>query len=222
MLKTELEIKEGTSVFTSDGKEVGKISRFVLDPGTNEVTHIVVQKGWLLPEDKVVPTAMVDAASDERVVLNGKVDDLNQLPPFEETHYVELTDADRNSTGPATYRYAPAYYWYPSSVNIGYPGLGLTPYGWPPVETTRNIPADTIPLKEGSAVVSSDGKHVGNVERLFIDAETNKATHFLISHGLLFKDRKLVPAHWIKSVEEDKIHLTVPSRLLERLPSYQS
>ncbi len=222
MLKAEFQIKEGASVFTSNGKEVGKINRFVLDPATNEVTHIVVQKGWLLPEDKVIPIAMIDTATDERVVLNEKIDDFDQLPPFEETHYVELTDTDRNSTGPATYRYAPAYYWYPSSLNVGYPGFGMTPYGWPPVEVTRNIPADTIPLKEGSNVISSDGKHVGDVERLFVNVETNKAIHFLISQGLLFKDRKLVPAHWIKSVEENKVHLSVPSSLLERLPSYKS
>ena len=109
MLKAEIEIKEGTSVFTSDGKEVGKINRFVLDPATNEVTHVVVQKGWLLPEDKVIPMAMIANATEERVVLNGKIDDLDQLPPFEETHYVELTDADLNPGGPSTYRYAPAY-----------------------------------------------------------------------------------------------------------------
>ncbi len=220
MLKAEIEIKEGTSVFTSDGKEVGKINRFVLDPATNEVTHIVVQKGWLLPEDKVIPMAMIGTATEERVVLNERIDDLDQLSPFEETHYVELNDADRDPTGPSTYRYAPAYYWYPSSVNTGYPAFGPA-YGWPPVETTRNIPADTIPLKEGSAVISSDGKHVGDVERLFINAESNKATHFLISKGLLFKERKLIPAHWVRSVEEDKVHLSVPSRLLERLPSYR-
>ncbi len=222
MLKAEIEIKEGTSVFTSDGKEVGKINRFVLDPGTNEVTHVVVQKGWLLPEDKVVPTAMISTATDERVVLNQKVTDLDQLPPFEETHYLELTDADLNPTGPSRYRYAPAFYWYPPSGFIGYPGFGTAYYGWPAVETTRNIPADTVPLKEGSAVVSSDDKQVGDVERLFVDAETNQATHFLISKGLLFKERKLIPAHWIKSVEEDKVRLTVPAGLLERLPSYKS
>jgi uncharacterized protein YrrD len=217
-----MELKEGTSVFTPNGDEVGKINRFVLDPATNEVTHIVVQKGWLFPEDKVVPIAMVSTATEERVMLNQNIEDLDQLPPFEETHFVELTDADIRPTGPSTYRYAPAYYWYPPSGYIGYPEFGPGYYGWPPVETTRNIPADTVPLKEGANVMSSDGEHVGDVERLFVDPDSNRATHFLISEGLLFKERKLVPAHWVRSVEEDQVHLTVPSRLLERLPKYES
>lgn len=217
-----MELKEGTSVFTPNGDEVGRINRFVLDPATNEVTHLVVQKGWLLPEDKVVPIAMVNTATEDRIVLNHKIEDLDQLPPFEETHYVELNEPEITSPGPAAYRYAPAYYWYPPSGYIGYPEFGPVYYGWPPVETTRNIPADTVPLKEGANVMSSDGEHVGDVERLFVDRDSNRATHFLISEGLLFKERKLIPAHWVRSVEEDKVYLAVPSTVLERLPVYES
>jgi uncharacterized protein YrrD len=217
-----MELKEGTSVFTASGEEVGKINRFVLAPATNEGTHIVVQKGWLLPEDKVVPLRMISSATEERVVLNEDTGDFEQLPPFEETHYVELTEADTGPGKQPTYRYAPGYYWYPPAGYIGYPTYGLGYYGWPPVETVQNIPGDTIPLKEGSNVISSDDKHVGDVERLFVDPDSKRATHFLISQGLLFKDRKLVPADWVRSVEEDRVNLAVPSRLLERLPAYES
>jgi uncharacterized protein YrrD len=217
-----MELKEGTSVFTPNGDEVGRINRFVLDPATNEVTHIVVQKGWLLPEDKVVPIGMISTATEERVVLNQKIEDLDQLSDFEETHYIELNEPDITPAGSSTYRYSPAYYWYPPSGYIGYPGFGPGYYGWPPIETVRNIPADTVPLKEGANVMSSDGKHVGDIERLFVDRDSNRATHFLIAEGLLFKERKLIPAHWVSSVEEDKVYLAVPSTLLERLPVYQS
>jgi uncharacterized protein YrrD len=217
-----MELKEGTSVFTASGEEVGKINRFVLDPATNEVTHIVVEKGWLLPEDKVVPIGMVSTATEERVALNQTVEDLDQLPLFEETHFVALTDEEIDSAAASAYRYAPAYYWYPPAGQIGYPDFGTGYYSLPPVETTRNIPAGTVPLKEGAKVMSSDDEHVGDVERLFVDSDTNRVTHFLISEGLLFKERKLIPAHWVRSVEEDEVLLGVPSRLLERLPAYQT
>src|ERR671918_2031151 len=93
-----MELKEGTSVYTPSGDEVGKINRFVLDPATNEVTHIIVQKGWLLPEDKVVPITMVSTATEDRVVLNQQAAELDQLPPFEETHFIELTDEEIRPT----------------------------------------------------------------------------------------------------------------------------
>jgi uncharacterized protein YrrD len=247
MLKMEL--KEGTSVFTSGGKEVGKVNRFILDPATNEVTHIVVQKGWLFSEDKVVPFNMVDSATDDKVVLNENMESFDELPAFEEAHYVRAREADVSRGGNPRYRTGergqpspldesdrdetveadvsrgggprtsyPAYYWYPPHGYIGYP-VGF--YGWPPMETIRNIPGDTIPIREGTDVMSADGEHVGDIERLFVESDSNKATHFVISQGL-FKDRKLVPAHWVRTVEEDKVQLVVSSGLLEDLPAYQA
>ena len=233
MLK--LELREGAAVFTPGDEQVGKVSGFVLDPDTNEVTHLIVQKGWLLPEDKVVPFDMVRTATEEKVVLNENVEDFNELPPFEEAHYVQPPEANVAGSDTTAYRdraaqtdpdqrvyplpgFAPAYYWYPPH---GYLGNPVGYYGWPPVATTRNIPAETIPLKEGVDVISSDGKHVGDVERLFVEPNSTRATHFVISQGLLFKDRKLVPAHWVKSVSEDNVHLAVTSSVLEQLPSYE-
>jgi uncharacterized protein YrrD len=219
MLK-KMELKEGAGVFTSSGEQVGKINRFVLDPATNEVTHIVIQKGWLLPEDKVVPIRMVNSASEERVVLSRDVGDFDQLPPFEERHFVRAASEDIPQGEHATYENLPAYYWYPPAGYIGYPAYGLEYYPWPPVETRRNIPEETVPLKEGSNVMSADEKHVGDVERLLVESDSNRATHFVITRGVFLKERKLVPAQWVRSIEENKVHLIVSSQLLERLPPY--
>jgi uncharacterized protein YrrD len=217
-----VELKEGTGVFTSGGKEVGRISRFILDPATNEVTHIVVQKGWLLTEDKVVPFEMVESATEDKVVLNETRDNFNELPPFEETHFVRLSDEAVHPTGYANDRTVPGYYWYPPHGYIGYPAYGLGYGAWPPMETTQNIPEGTVPLKEGTDVISSDGEHVGDIERLLVESDSNRATHFLITQGVLFKDRKLVPSQWVKSIEDDKVHLSVSSKFLENLPPYES
>ena len=218
-----MELREGMGVFTPGGEQVGRVNRFILDPATNEVTHIVIQKGWLLPEDKVVPFEMVTSATGEKVVLNEELGDFDALPPFEETHFVRATDDrpdDPQPTPDPDYAYTPAYYWYPAQSNIGFPGLALGHYAWPSGDKKRNIPEDTVPLKEGTNVLSSDGEHVGNVERFFLEPDSNKVTHFLISQGVFFKDQKLVPAHWVKSVDEESVHLAVSSKVLERLPAY--
>lgn len=221
-MEHKMELKEGTSVFTTGGEEVGKINRVILDPGTNEVTHVVVQKGWLFTEDKVVPIEMIGSATEDKVLLKEDAGEFDELPAFEETHYIGLGEEEYRPGGHLPYsRYAPAYYWYPPSGYIGYPGYGRGFYGGWPLVTTRNIPEDTVPIREGTDVMSSDDKHVGDVERIFVDPDSNQATHFVVSQGLLFKDRKLIPAHWVTSVEEDKVHLSVASRLLERLPSYE-
>jgi uncharacterized protein YrrD len=77
-------------------------------------------------------------------------------------------------------------------------------------------------LKEGVKVIASDGKHVGNVDRLLVEPNSSRMSHFVISEGLLFKEHKLIPANWIGSASEDEVHLTVSSGVLERLPAYRS
>ena len=248
MLKMEL--REGTEVYTPNNDQVGRVTGFVLDPSTNEITHLIIQKGWLFAEDRVIPFDMVRSAGEDRVVLKDEIQDINQLPLYEETHFIRTRDAgvqrrddpglpmdrpigmstyDETNRDPITetgtsrdvtpgYRPAPAYIWYPPSGYVGYP-VGY--YGWPYMEKTRNIPEGTVPLKEGTDVISSDDKHVGDVERVLVDPDLNRATHLIISQGLLFKDRKLVPAHWVRSAEEDKVHLSVSSEMLEDLPAYE-
>lgn len=221
-MERKMELKEGTNVFTTGGEEVGKINRVILDPVTNEVTHVVVQKGWLFTEDKVVPIEMIGSATEDKVLLKEDAGEFDNLPAFEVTHYIGLGEEDYRPGGQLPYsRYATAYYWYPPSGYLGYPGYGPGFYGGRPLVTTRNIPEDTIPIREGTNVMSSDDEHVGDVERIFVDPDSNQATHFVISQGIFFKDRKLIPVHWVTSVEEDNVHLSVKSRLLERLPSYE-
>ena len=221
MVLKKMELKEGVGVFTPDGDQVGKINRFVLDPATNEVTHIVVQSGWLLPDDRVVPLEMITSATDEKVVLSNDIGDFNDLPPFEESHFVRTTDPEDPSAEYPIDTALPAYYWYPPQGYMGYPAYGMAYYPWPPAETKRNIPDETVPLKEGAHVISSDDKHVGDVETLMLEGDSNRATHFVITHGLLLKERKLVPTKWVKSVAEKQVRLVVPSELLERLPAYE-
>ena len=68
---------------------------------------------------------------------------------------------------------------------------------------------------------SSDEKHIGNVEQVIADSESNTATHFIIGKGFLLKEHKVVPASWVANVDEDKIYLSVKAPLFDRLPDYQ-
>lgn len=215
-----MQFKEGAQVFTSDGNEVGDIDRVVLDPATKEVTHLVVREGFLFTQDKVVPVDLVRSATEERVVLKA-VDDLESLPDFEETYYVQADEAEQDVTySPG---YVRPYYWYPPPHITWW---GATPYGVYPappyvVEVRRNIPEGTVPLKEGANVITVDDEHVGDIERVYADPTRDRATHLLISQGLLLKERKIIPTSWIMRVRENEVHLGVRSGLIEDLPEYE-
>lgn len=219
----EEQLKEGTSVFATDGDELGEIKRFIIDPHTNEVTHLVIG-GGLFAEDKVVPFDKVTSETDDGLVLSHEIQEYDDLPPFEETYYVEAGDYYAEGGRVDDYPPAPTgptYYWYPPYGYLGYPAYGLGTQGWPYGLTQQNIPEGTVPIQEGTDVVSADGEHVGDVERLLVDDESHHVTHFLISKGLLFKERKMVPANWIRTVMDEKVQLNVTAGVLDSLPDYE-
>lgn len=219
-----MQFKQGTEIYLENGKKVGQISRVVIDPKSKKVTHLVVEKGFLIPEDHVVPIEAVGSAGEDRVVLTGDLS-IQDLAPFEVTHYVDV-DRDEWSAGgdvPAG-SFAPSFYWYPPVGTIGgvaYPAPALGA-ATPATETHRTIPEDTVPLNEGADVVSRDGRPIGSVEQVFSDPQTNRITHFVISQGLLFKDRKMVSVSWVDTIDEDRIYLSVGAHTLERLPAYEA
>jgi uncharacterized protein YrrD len=211
-----MQLKNNATVFTADGEEAGSIDRVVLDPRTREITDVVVQKGLLFPKDKVIPVEMIASASEERVTLRKDVEDPDELPDFEETEYVSLEGEDEVL---ATYPpdHAQPLYWYP----YGMAGLQYQhpishteePYT---IKRERHIPEGTVVVNEGAKVTSADGKHVGNVERVFFDPNTDKITSFLVSKGLILKEKMLIPAEWVKGFGELEITLAVGSRTLEK------
>lgn len=226
-----MEFREGTDVLTASGEKLGEVERVVIDPRTREVTHIVVKKGFLFTEDRVLPIEVVDSADGEQVVLSQNVgDDLEAWPVFEETYTIPIDQMPNTDTlGPpgetartVSARPAPAYYWYPPA-GVGYPGgsLGLPYYPPQVVHVERNVPSGSAALKEGAAIHSADDEHVGDVERVFTDSESDAITHLLISRGLLFKSHKLIPANWISDASDDEVFLSVDRAVLERLPDYE-
>jgi uncharacterized protein YrrD len=220
-----MQFKADASVFTADGKEVGQLERVVIEPKTKEVTHIVIRKGLITKEERLIPIDRVERATEDGVTLREDTDPLEAYPMFEATAYIRVPQRPARGPEPAL--------GYPSSV---YPYTPVGPLtmqysGYPVTASstdklvedvhTRNIPEDTVALKEGAKVVSEDGEHVGNIERVYVHSEGGQATHFMISQGILFKERKIVPASWIDRVTEDEVWLAVGKDILEQVPDHR-
>lgn len=215
-----MEFVEGAKVFSADGKRVGTVDRVVLDPDTKEVTDLVIRKGFLFTEDKVVPISLVGPATEDKVTLRRQEDGMEALPNFEETHYVEadlgyVPDLRSAARPRPLLWYPPLGPWWTMGAYAGYDRPQYV------AKTEKNIPEGTVALEEGAKVISRDGKHVGDVERIFTEPQEDRATHLLISEGLILKQKKLVPTTWMSTVLEDEVHLSVNSDLVESLPEYK-
>jgi uncharacterized protein YrrD len=219
-MEQQMQFKANAEVITTNGDKVGEIDRVVIDPKTDTITHIVIREGFLFTSDKVVPVDWIKVTGEDTIVLNASKDKVDTLPDFEETHYVPREDSHYPED------YAPAYYWYPSATVDWWTDPGYrTFFGAeaPPFTkvTTRATPDGTVPLREGAKVYSSDDRHVGNVERIFADPDSERATHFVIEVGLIFKERKLIPTSWIDTMTEDEVFLGVSADFLDKLAPYK-
>jgi sporulation protein YlmC with PRC-barrel domain len=207
-----MQFRPNARVYTLDGKNVGRVDRVVLDSRTRDVIHLVVRKGFLFSEAKVVPMGLIVAATDKGVTLWGDVSDFETLPLFEDTPALQASDC-LLPTEPVA---VPPLYFYPPSG--GAPSIAVADAPTlSVVETSQSIPEGTVALKEGAKVIAHDGKCIGTVEQILVDPHLDRATDLVIAQGLLVKEKRRVPVTWMSEVKEDEVHLAVASQAIDEL-----
>ncbi len=142
-----MQFKHGAEVVTAQGHRVGSVDRVVMDPNTKEVSAIVVRKGVLFVDDKLVPVSRITSATVNHVTID--VADFDQLPNFIETEYIGIGVPQEEVLEEAVM--AEPLYWYPpiGSAMWGYPPMT----GYPPelpVAGHKQIPEGLIALHEGA------------------------------------------------------------------------
>jgi uncharacterized protein YrrD len=230
-----MQFKQGVGVRMIDGRAIGKLDRVVVDPRTKEVNYIVVRKGTFFTTDKLVPLNLIAGADDQVITLREDAGDLEQLPDFEERYYVPADDTTASPADPpgsaasagiaaaqALYPYPPAGGTMGGPPEMGGQGMmGAMTVPQPVVERTqRAIPDDSVALRPGEPVLSADGQQVGSVEQVLTAENADQVSHFIISQGTLFKDRKLIPMGWVSDIGEERVQLAVDATFLGKLPAY--
>lgn len=209
-----MQLQIGADVYTPAGDKVGSVDRVVVDPDSRKVTHFIVKRGFLFTEDKVVSMDLVDRLESQRVTLKMGEDHLDSLPEFEETHYVPL-QPKHNVYGDRSVYWYPPYLAWGRTGGIGY---AIPPYV---TRTEKNIPKDLVVLEEGTRVFSSDGEQVGKIDQLHVDTELERVSHLIISRGLVFSEKKLIPTTWLNRVGDKEVHLSIDADFFEQLPDYE-
>lgn len=214
-----MRFEKGAEVYAAEGEKIGTISRVVIDAKTRDITDLVVERGALFGDEKVIPIGLISSDNEDRIMLQETNQNVDDFLDYETTHYIpsdQITDQPSENIE--------RYYWYPP-LNFHFPTQGILPGGSVipdhVVRTETSSPEGRVAIAEGAQVISADEKHIGNVEQVLSDPASNKVTHFVVGKGFLLKEHKLVPAFWVTLVDEDKIHLSVESNMFEHLPDYQ-
>lgn len=77
----EVAVRQGARVEAADGR-VGRLDEFVVDPGTEQVTHLIMREGHLWGQREVtIPVSEIDHLEENTIYLKLGKKQVGSLPP---------------------------------------------------------------------------------------------------------------------------------------------
>jgi len=185
----ETEFAMGATASCVDGPG-GRVSRVIIDPATETVTHLVIEPKHRLGVDRLVPLDLVDTTAGD-IRLRCTVEEFGQLEPAQETELVD--DVISGLSAP----------------------MGVVS----PVPAVLQdvVPLGETDVERGDPVHALDGE-IGRVQGVLIDPDNHRVTHVLLQEGHLWGRKKVsIPVSAVTGVENG-IRLSLTKKQVEDLP----
>jgi hypothetical protein len=189
----ETQFTIGAEASCSDG-ECGDVRRFIIDPATQTVTHLVIEPKHGNAPGRLVPVDLVESTTGG-IRLRCTMAEFGHLEHADETDMVEGTGV----------------------------GIGMhdgPPMGIP--QPTQVVFQDVVPLGEtevtpGEPVHATDGE-IGHVQGFLVDSDTHRLTHVLLREGHLWGHKEVaIPVSAVTGVQNG-IRLNITKHEVEHLP----
>jgi sporulation protein YlmC with PRC-barrel domain len=217
------QLRIGAHVFSSDGKQIGTLSRIVVSGADLVVTGLVVDPGAHLGEllepggldksrDRTVPVALAKI-TDAGITLACDPAAFARLPLFERHQYVDAPV----EAGHSRFRVGEVVNYLASAF-----GLGAAPYVSENEEITFDLAPGSDALPDNAPVWrNTPHEEIGAVERTLADAATQRVTGLVIRRNSIDDRLVIVPADAISSVEDGVAHVELTDEELDHLPLYK-
>jgi sporulation protein YlmC with PRC-barrel domain len=196
----------GTRVNCTDGP-CGTLSRLIVDPENETVTHLVVEPGHRHP-GRLVPIALADAgAGAGEVGLRCSLADFGKLDAAEEQ---QVLPADGGYPMPS-----PGPRMMVGRV-LGPPLVNLSP-GAKRVDTEDFVPLGEVEVTGGDPVFATDGE-IGRIRGLVIDPGSRRVSHVLLAEGHLWgRTEVAIPISAVTKID-NIVRLSISKQQVQDLP----
>jgi len=195
----------GTDASCSDGP-CGKLSRLIVDPETQAVTHLVIRPEHKRERGRIVPIDLIDDTAGEIKIRRTKAE-FDKLDPAEET---DLLPSDPG--GPL---YNPDSAQFGGRWGLSMANLRLNDGAT--VGTHDTVPLGEVDVRRGEPVFATDGE-IGKIQGLVTDPGSHHVTHVLLEEGHLWGRKEVaIPIGSITRVD-DVIRLTIDKQQVQDLP----
>jgi hypothetical protein len=180
----------------------GRSTAIILNPITDQVTHLVVREPGLLGIERLIPVELVEESTPQRIRLRCTKDELATMQAFISTEFL-----------PAPLGFAP------------YPGEGAMfwPYVSPDPDVVvighKQIPPGEIAVHRWARVHATDSA-IGRVDEFLVDPATSHISHLVLREGRLWGQKDVtIPVAQIDHIDEDAVYLKLNKHQVGALPA---
>jgi sporulation protein YlmC with PRC-barrel domain len=197
----------GADASCSDGP-CGKLTRLIVEPETQAVTHLVIDPKHRGEWKRLVPVDLADAAAGE-IKLRCTMAEFGKLEPAEEQGLLP-SDSGHPVSNPDLARYGGSGYGGLTMANLRL-NDGVN------VATHDTVPMGEVDVRRGEPVYATDGE-IGKIQGLVIDPGSHHVTHVLLEEGHLWGRKEVaIPISSVTRVG-DIIRLTIDKQQVQDLP----
>jgi sporulation protein YlmC with PRC-barrel domain len=201
----------GSEVSCTDG-DAGELTRVVVDPVADVLTHLVVEPKGRLGLARLVPIDLVFAGeAGKPIQLGCTLAEFAHLDPAEETQFVPGTQ------GYEAYGPQQVLTWPYSTLGGAAPVPQRLLDGVSETVTYDTVPVGEVEVRRGERVHATDGE-IGHVEGLVIDPASHHVSHVLLQEGHLWGRKEVaIPISAVTSTD-DGIRLSLSKHEIGALP----
>ncbi len=194
-----MDLPINAAIYCTDGPG-GHSVAVLLNPVSDQITHVVVREPGMLGVARMVPVELVTTSTAEQIRLGCTIAKLADLPPFVSAHYIP----------------AP-----PGMITSYTMGVMLWPYVGMRLGVSidrENTDPNELAVHRGAHVNATDG-HVGEVEEFVVDQEQSRITHVVLRNGHFWDHHEvMIPVAQIDHITKDNVYLTLNKQQIRALP----
>jgi hypothetical protein len=192
----------GAQVDATDGR-CGHLTRVIVDPAADALTHLVVEPGHHEEGARLVPIDLVVSAEDDVVRLKCTREQFGRLDSAED---VQVLQAGATPGG-----------YGPDASLRPYFSVGMSFGHRRQSAFADRIPAGEVEIRRGDAVHAKDGL-IGAVEGIVIDPADHHVTHVILQEGHVWGRKKVAIPIGAANRVGDEIRVDLTKEEIEALP----
>jgi sporulation protein YlmC with PRC-barrel domain len=215
-------LRHGARIESSDGKDVGRLHSVVVDPKDNEVTDIVVNAGPHFPEpgfgspDLInVPIDLMEDAGEEKVVLRCSGGELQDLPRHVDTDFTPAATPSEEAP-----KSDAAHFLWNTGIALAASFANTLTGIAMPAERVQKARFGREILNDVPVWRLEPHEHIGDVERVLVDEDTDEIRDLVIRRGALFHEDVVLPMRYVTEILDGVVRVQIGDEELGRLQAY--